>query len=32
MADPKEIDLRLAINAISDVVQNRPREGSIRFT
>src|ERR1043166_680799 len=25
MADPKEIDLRLAINAISDVVQNRPR-------
>src|ERR1041385_5730358 len=25
MADPKEIDLRLAINAVSDVVQNRPR-------
>src|SRR3954470_18259159 len=25
MAEPKEIDLRLAINAISDVVQNRPR-------
>jgi len=25
MADQKEIDLRLAINAISDVVQNRPR-------
>ena len=25
MADAKEIDLRLAINAISDVVQNRPR-------
>lgn len=25
MADPKEIDLRQAINAISDVVQNRPR-------
>jgi len=25
MPDPKEIDLRLAINAISDVVQNRPR-------
>jgi predicted methyltransferase len=25
MADPKEIDLRSAINAISDVVQNRPR-------
>jgi len=25
MSEPKEIDLRLAINAISDVVQNRPR-------
>jgi predicted methyltransferase len=25
MPDPKEIDLRAAINAISDVVQNRPR-------
>lgn len=25
MPEPKEIDLRLAINAISDVVQNRPR-------
>src|SRR5260370_38512552 len=25
MADPREIDLRSAINAISDVVQNRPR-------
>jgi predicted methyltransferase len=25
MADQKEIDLRSAINAISDVVQNRPR-------
>lgn len=25
MADRKEIDLRVAINAISDVVQNRPR-------
>jgi predicted methyltransferase len=25
MAEPKEIDLRLAVNAISDVVQNRPR-------
>jgi predicted methyltransferase len=25
MVEPKEIDLRLAINAISDVVQNRPR-------
>ncbi len=25
MADPKDIDLRAAINAISDVVQNRPR-------
>src|SRR5690349_20132286 len=25
MTEPKEIDLRLAINAISDVVQNRPR-------
>ena len=25
MPEPKEIDLRLAINAISDVVQNRPQ-------
>src|SRR6059058_2598419 len=25
MPEPKEIDLRAAINAISDVVQNRPR-------
>jgi hypothetical protein len=25
MAEQKEIDLRSAINAISDVVQNRPR-------
>src|SRR5437763_8231921 len=25
MADQREIDLRAAINAISDVVQNRPR-------
>src|SRR5438094_6073613 len=25
MAEPKDIDLRSAINAISDVVQNRPR-------
>ncbi|HYE64082.1 MAG TPA: hypothetical protein VD966_00785 [Pyrinomonadaceae bacterium] len=25
MAEQKEIDLRAAINAISDVVQNRPR-------
>src|SRR5882672_95551 len=25
MVEPKEIDLREAINAISDVVQNRPR-------
>lgn len=25
MTDPKEIDLRAAINAISDVIQNRPR-------
>jgi predicted methyltransferase len=25
MTDPKEVDLRAAINAISDVVQNRPR-------
>jgi predicted methyltransferase len=25
MPDPKEIDLRAAINAISDVIQNRPR-------
>ena len=25
MPEPKEIDLRAAINAVSDVVQNRPR-------
>src|SRR5438128_12407653 len=25
MADPKDIDLREAINAVSDVIQNRPR-------
>ena len=30
MADQKEVDLRAAINAISDVVQNRPRTGAYR--